>query len=188
MAKLLAVSPLRASGSDVAVIKNDGLLIEEVSGYGLIRLQVFSRGGIEEASLAEQSGLSFPGPGRVASTAHGFIGWAAPYEWILAIAVGADTGQVENLSQGFSGLPSAATVITDSRVLLKLSGTGARRLLAMGSGVDYHPCAFKAGTGVTTKLAGITAMVFQPEEDTFLVFVDRSHADYFWAWIKDVTS
>jgi len=63
-----------------------------------------------------------------------------------------------------------------------------RQLLAMGSGVDYHPSVFKASHCVTTKLAGVAAMVLQPNEETFLVFVDRSRAQYLWTWLADAVT
>ncbi len=186
MDRLKSVSPLNPSGEAIDSVQNESVILEEVRVYELLRLQVFSRGEVTETSLAAQSGLPLPGAGALVPIEQGFICWSAPCEWIIAVSADDDTQMAKALTHSLDGVLHSISVITDSRVLLRISGIGARRLLAMGSGVDYHPSVFKAGTCVTTKLAGVAAMVLQPEiRDEFLVFVDRSHADYLRTWLSD---
>lgn len=189
MAKLQAISPLLKGSTNSTVIQNDDFIAKETQAYELIRLQFFSRGGLSETELAEITGLPLPKPGEAGVHDGGLICWIAPCEWVLAVPADESSmtavGLVSKLDTEFA----AITPMTDSRVVIQISGFGARRLLAMGSGVDYHVSAFNSGSCVTTKLAGIPAMVLQVEEgEVFLIIIDRSYADYLWSWMQQAAT
>jgi sarcosine oxidase subunit gamma len=60
-----------------------------------------------------------------------------------------------------------------------IAGSGARDLLAMGSGVDFHPMVFGSGKCLRTRIAKLAVIVRALAEERFELFVDRSASQYF---------
>jgi hypothetical protein len=62
---------------------------------------------------------------------------------------------------------------------LVIAGSGARDLLAMGSGVDFQPMVFGSGKCVRTRIAKLAVIVRALTDERFELFVDRSAGRYF---------
>ena len=187
MVKLTSTSPLEARVvTDKIVYQSRVIDIEVVSDYGLIRLQLFSRGADLTETLSETLKLVLPENGCIQSSDDNTLFWSAPSEWVIATNRDTEEELAKNLSKRLVNSSSAATVITDSRIVLRLYGPLARQLLSKGSAVDFHPSVFKMGNCVTTKFAQIPIMIVQlNEDDEFLLFADRSLAAYLLDWLID---
>ena len=188
MGNLKALSPLAgALGSRVsATYKTDGLSFKEVTDYGLIRGQLFNRGEQSIEAVAANHDLDMPTACQFVRSGESYLLWSAPGEWLVAVETGTEISRAERLSQQLTDTLAAVTVVSESRVVIRLQGRRARDLLGIGSGADFHPSVFKAGTCITTKFAHIAAMVAQPNEsEEFLILADRSSAYYLWEWLVD---
>jgi len=193
MASLKPVSPL-ASLSKMARVPLQGrtICIEEVRDYGLIRLQVFSRGSVpgrgseSTESLSILLGEALPDACQLLPFAKGYAFWTAPGEWIIAVPAGSEIPQSAQCDECLTDVLHAVTIMTDSRLVLRISGAEARQLLAKCSAVDFHPSVFGLGRCVITKFARLPVMITQPTKaEDFMIFVDRSQASYLWEWLED---
>lgn len=192
MDNLIAVSPLaekREVADQPLVFQHSRLKCEEVKDYGLLRVQVFNRGTEPAEALVKHLPQPLPTAGTMLASDNRLSFWFAPGEWGCAVAAGQETAEAARLNQQLSEQPhfiAAVSTITDSRIVLRISGTSARDLLGVGSGVDFHPSAFKAGQCVTTRFAHIAVLIAQPDNhDSFLLVADRSHGKYLWEWLED---
>ncbi|MEJ0071560.1 MAG: sarcosine oxidase subunit gamma family protein [Pseudomonadota bacterium] len=79
----------------------------------------------------------------------------------------------------------AATVdVSDSYTTLRLSGPGARDLLAQACPLDLHPRCFAAGHCARSVLAKADILLHQRDDTpSFDIHVRWSHAAYLWEWL-----
>jgi sarcosine oxidase subunit gamma len=82
---------------------------------------------------------------------------------------------------------------TESRTLIRLSGSQARRVLEKGCFIDLHPRSFKQGSVVNTLLGQahitlhLTALTDTADYPIFDLYIHRSFAEYLWSWLEDAS-
>ncbi len=106
-----------------------------------------------------------------------------PATW-LAVREAAPPGWIGSLEREL-GASAAIADQSSAYAVLRLSGEGARRLLARGAFLDFHPDGFRAGSAAVTLIAHMGAIVWQRDDaPTYEVAVFRSYAGSFWHWIE----
>lgn len=137
------------------------------------------QGAALAARVLAVCGLALPaGPKRVASGDYAAIGMA-PGQWLLT---GGD-GLAASLSTGLEGLASVSDQ-SDSRAMLRISGTGVRQTLAKGVPIDLHPARFGPGDVAATMVSLVSAWIWQLDEaPTYEISVPRSMAGSFAHWL-----
>lgn len=114
--------------------------------------------------------------------------WVAPNEWVIVTEANHDQELADKLSQHLAqtlgGANTATTVITDSRVALKIEGPDAANLIAKGCSLDLHPEKFSEGQCAVTLLEQVPMMLY-PEGNplSYILFLDRSYAAFVWDWL-----
>jgi sarcosine oxidase subunit gamma len=104
--------------------------------------------------------------------------WIGPDQWLL-IGKQLPVDEIVSLCRArLGGILHAATDLSDALACFLVEGPGARSLLAMGSGVDFHPSVFGPGQCVRTRIAKLAVVVRVVEDEHFEVFVDRSASRY----------
>lgn len=139
-------------------IKRDGFEVRENREIGLLRLQTFGRTPDAVAAVRDQVDLPLPGPGEFSTDSICFY-WAGPGQWIVSCPIGEEAAVAARLRKAVEGLLAVVTEITDSRVVLDVAGDRFREVLARGSSVDFHQDTFLDGGCLTTRFAGIPAMI-----------------------------
>ena len=130
---------------------------------------VVLREGLALLSLAVRPGaigIDLPGPGRWMAWGGQTLLWCAPNQF-LAIA-----------EPGAQPLPpgGAAIDLTDSRLILRLSGPAARDCLARLLPLDLHPRAFRTGDVASTVAAHIPVQIWQMDDaPTYDIACARSY-------------
>lgn len=169
------------------------------AGVGLTALppgsQVSLRGeGDDQAFLrAAEGALGFDLPSRPNTTTRGDAGtalWLGPNEWLLVLS-GEAGAMMERLSAALAGLHHAVNDVSESRVVIRVSGPKALDLLAKGTSLDLHPSVFAAGACAQSTLALTEMLLHRPEGEgppVFDVFVHRSFADYLWRWFESAAA
>lgn len=160
----------------------------EVSGYGLVRLQLFHRqdGAIER--LVDRLGHELPAPGQVLPHGEGRFLWSAPGEWLVFLPSGAVRLWVAAQEQALAGLPVQIGINSDSHIVIRLAGAGVWDVLSRGSSVDFGGSAFTGGRCLATRFAGITALfVREAAPDEVLLIAERSLARYLAAWLESAS-
>lgn len=165
------------------------------------RVQIALRGDTSDnaftAAIKGVTGFDLPTEpctctsGEDASGLHGL--WMGPDEWlIVAPAEGFDDLSAK-LATSLNGIHAAVVDVSESRTVLSMSGTDARRVLQKGCGIDFHPRAFSLGRVVNTLLARAHVTIHQINSDdpgelpAYELYVHRSFAEYLWTWLEDAT-
>jgi heterotetrameric sarcosine oxidase gamma subunit len=141
------------------------------------------QGSIVAETVRKLTGLELPsGPKRVVAKGLALIG-TAPGQW-LAIAEDADSRQMlDVLAKQLAG-HAAITEQSDSKAVIRISGTRARAVLAKGCSLDLHPRVFKPGDAATTPIALIDCQLWQIDDaPSYDLAVPSSFAESFWSWL-----
>ena len=159
--------------------------LAENTAMGLIRFQSFDHRDDSVEKLEQQLKIQLPSPGEIISEGSMHLFWSGPREWIISVPAGTEQDVIDRFKAELNGLLAVFTAISDSQVVLELSGESARELLSRGSTVDFCPTRFGRGRSLNTRFAGVSAMVACPEDDEkFLLIVDRSLANYMIVWSR----
>jgi sarcosine oxidase subunit gamma len=161
-----------------------GLVIRERQRLALAT--VMARKGQTDALVArvrQEFSLDLPATPRRSDGGWLAFVWAGPGHW-LALAEAEQGARWETrLRNKFGGLASVADQ-SDSRVILRLSGSRVRETLAKGVMLDLHPSAFKVGDVAVTRVAHVGVHLWQRDgKPTYEVSVARSYAGSFWRWL-----
>ena len=130
-------------------------------------------------------GVGLPETGRAALADPVTVLWLGPDEWLVVTDDG--DALVGSLRQALTGLDAAVTDVSDARAVIRLSGAGARDVLAKGCTLDLHRRVFGPGQVAQSTLAKADVILHQVAGDdlAFDIHVGRSFAEYLWLWIED---
>ena len=113
--------------------------------------------------------------------------WLGPDEWLVVGDESLDIGA--KLEGVVADRHAAATDVSESRTILKISGACVREVMAKGCALDLHPRAFETGRCAQSMLAQAQVILHQvskaPDYD---IYVHRSFAEYLWAWLEDASA
>jgi sarcosine oxidase subunit gamma len=135
--------------------------------------------------MAAALGVSAPPPLRVVLTDDRALVWFSPDEALALLPmadVPAALGALQDAAQGGHAL---ALDMSDARALFRLTGPGAREVLAKGAPVDLSHAAFGVGDARRTHLGQVACAFWQVGDgpETFELVCFRSVADYVQAWL-----
>lgn len=131
---------------------------------------------VEVESQVSVRGEPQPGFPVEPNTVAGEVLWLGPDEWL---ALG--TREEDHLGA------AAAVDVSANRVVLELSGAGAREVLARGCSLDLRPRSFGPGRCAQTLLARAQVIIHCVADETFRIFVRPSFAPYLRAWLADAS-
>ncbi len=112
--------------------------------------------------------------------------WLGPDEWLAVTAPGRERETVAKLREALASHHATVTDVSESRVVIGLSGGNARETLMKGCSIDLHPRAFARGQCVQTGLAR-AHMILHLVDDApaYDIYVHRSFGEYAWSWLED---
>jgi methylglutamate dehydrogenase subunit D len=112
----------------------------------------------------------------LSSTRSATVMWAGPDQYFVEGVAPADLK---------TKLGTTASVIDQShgRVVMRVSGTKARNVLAKGTPVDLHPDHFPIGKSAMTQMAHVGVHLTRTVEDEFTLSVFRGFSESFWEWL-----
>ncbi|TCP62005.1 sarcosine oxidase subunit gamma [Rhodovulum bhavnagarense] len=152
--------------------------IEAVAGRGMITLKGDMDSRRFKNVLAKALDLPLPDPLRCAFEGARGIGWMAPDE-VLIFVPGAEVPEaLAALRDKIGDDHITAVDVSDARAQFRLTGPGAREVLAKLSPVDFAPARFVPGTFRRTRLAQVPVAVWQKDADRFGLVCFRSVGGY----------
>jgi sarcosine oxidase subunit gamma len=110
--------------------------------------------------------------------------WLGPDQWLL-LSAGADAAALR--AQVGACLGELRHHVVDASAALqrvRVEGSAARALLAMGTGSDCGPRALRPGGCVRTRFARLALVVHCVAEQEFDLYVDRSYRAYLEEWLQ----
>ncbi len=156
--------------------------IERIDELSIVSLKV-SRKSLESA----RDKLQLAQPLRVADGDPQSL-WLGPDRWLLVSDSMAADAIVRNCEETLAGTLHNAVDNSAGLTVFRISGPGARDLLASGCGIDFRTQHLPAGTCCRTQLAQIAAVIVADTREQFDVYVDRSYASYLSDWLGDAAS
>jgi len=141
-------------------------------------------GGFRKAAEAAL-GQSLPvEPNTTTSGAH-TVCWLGPNEWLVLAESPGAADIASSLEEALSQHRAAVNDVSGGQVLLRLTGTGVRSLLAKGCTLDFHPRVFTPGRCAQSGLAKAGVLIRHGEDpNSFDIVVRRSFADYLLRWLR----
>ncbi len=125
-------------------------------------------------------------PNTVTTTGNITVLWLGPDEWLVVTPDGQEARLVESINHALAGQHFALSDVSDSRVVIGLTGGCARDVLMKGCSLDLHPRVFNAGDCAQSGLARCHMLLHQIDErPTYDVYIHRSFSDYAWCWLED---
>jgi sarcosine oxidase subunit gamma len=135
------------------------------------------------AAVAAVSGCAVPGVRRVEIVGGNVAAWMSPDELLLVLAPGAAPAAVAALGAALEGTHHLAVDVSDARAVFRLSGPGARAVLACGAPVDL--AGFGAREIRRTRLGQVAAAFWMPEAEVFDLVCFGSVAGFVSDWLAD---
>ena len=149
-------------------------------GDAFFDLQAFEPGGGFLQSLA------LPAPTRpnsALSTDSACLYWVGERHWLLKVPP-----EVEAIWIGRCDGPVNAhgslTWVSDAYFGFELDGPEVLAILAQATPLDLRTAAFPVGSASFTEVFGQTGLLHRTRETGFLLYVERSHADFIETWLQ----
>jgi sarcosine oxidase subunit gamma len=173
--------------ASIAASPSAPVSLREIPFRGLVNLRLDPENGAARGAAEAALSLALPRePNRAIDGAGRSALWLGPDEFLVVTEPGAEAALVVALRQSLSGHRAAVTDVSDGRTIIEISGSRARDVLAKGCGLDLHPRAFAPGHCAQSGLAKARIILRQINATPrFEIFVERSHAEYLWLWLKD---
>ncbi len=158
--------------------------IEDQGLTGMITLRGDLASKKVETAVKSATGLAVPAQ-RQALTGDGTaVLWMSPDELLLMCPYDKVGDTIAALEQVLKGQHFLAVNVSDARTFLRISGRGAREVLAKVCPVDLSPDAFTAGMFRRTRMAQVPAAFWLDEAGAFHLVCFRSVADYAFDLLK----
>ena len=147
------------------------------------RGMIVLRGAHGDPALIEAAtgvtGVAFPASGEARLRGdHGLL-WMSPDEVMILLPLTEAATALETLQKALAGTHHLVADVSDARAIFRVTGPGARDVLAKLSPADLSPAALGPGRVRRTRLAQVAAAFWMTEDETgFEVVCFRSVADY----------
>ncbi|MEO3414966.1 sarcosine oxidase subunit gamma family protein [Roseovarius sp. CAU 1744] len=158
--------------------------VEDVGLRGMITIRGdLASAGIKKAATAA-TGLDLPGQREVKLSGENALAWMSPDE-LLALVPYADVDKkIAAIDKALKGKHYLAVNVSDARAVFRVSGTGAREVIAKLSPVDMSAEAFGVGRIRRTRMAQVPAAFWIDADGAITVICFRSVAEYVFNLLK----
>lgn len=110
------------------------------------------------------------------------VQWAGADQYYLSAEGWAEGALLRQMKDQFTNI-AALSDQSHGRIVIRVSGPMARRLLAKGTPVDLHEDEFLLGRCAVTQMAHVGVHLWHSKKDTFELSVFRGFAESFWEWL-----
>jgi sarcosine oxidase subunit gamma len=149
-------------------------------------VSVRARDGAAErlARALEQSAL--PAPNECLSTRLGNWYWLRPDEWLLVAKSEEGDSPLAELEAAVGADDGAVVDVSGSRLLLELTGSATREVLASCCPLDLHSSVFTSGHCAQSLIAKAPVLLHLVDDTPrWYLFTSPSYADYVIRWLVD---
>lgn len=187
MDKLIARTKITPNfvGESEFPLRSARLHVSELPLAGIIRLQGETSNEAFRSGVQAALGVQLPVPERVSVTNEVRLAWAGPNEYLCFCPLGSEEKYESLLAGALAGQFAAVTLVSDSRVVFLVSGKDAAALMAKGCSIDMHPSTFAVGHVVTTRFAGLPAMLIHRDQGEYVLYFDIGYTEFMVKWLLE---
>jgi sarcosine oxidase subunit gamma len=163
----------------VAEQNNSGVSIERIDDLSIVSLKVSSKSldsAIDGLQLAAPLSANGSDPRSL---------WMGPDRWLIVSSSMSADLLVKRCEEALADVLHNAVDNSAGLAVFRLTGTGARDLLAAGCGIDFRDEKFPVGNCCRTRFAQIAAIIAADGPDRFDIYVERSYEKYLGDWLRD---
>lgn len=158
--------------------------VEETGLSGMIALRGdLGLAAVKKAASAA-SGTPMPGKLEAVMSDTGGLCWMSPDELLVLCPYDEVQARLGALTSALAKTHALAVNVSDARALFRVSGPGAREVMAKLCPVDLSPEAFRPGMFRRTRMAQIPAAFWLEDEESFRIVCFRSVARYAFDLLK----
>lgn len=168
-----------------------GVLIKEIRNFGLVQVMA-RRGKAPEMATAARTrfGVAAPETSNSVETGDATLIWSGPGQFLVLSNEGMHT--VETLAPALAASASLSDQ-SHARVLIAISGSKARSMLAKLSSIDLHPQAFPVGAAAATSIDHTSVTLWHGNDragsqDVFNLLVFATFAESLWHTMLDAAA
>lgn len=169
-----------ASALNGAVFEGPLVSIKELDAVGMVTI----RGDFASATFAAAIGKICGGTIPAQRKFEGSLGWMSPDELLWTGGYADAPGIVAALTAELGDEHHLAVDVSDARAVFRLTGQGARELIAKGAPVDMSPAAFSPGDLRRSHIGQVAAAVWIGADDGLTLVCFRSFAGYMFSWLS----
>ena len=171
---------------DKAPIQGARIALAEQSLMGHFNLRVNPADADAMAKASAVVGVDLPTSVLSSVEQEGVrVNWVSPDEWYVLMPLEkAKTFEIA-FREAMAGKHYSIVDVSGGQTAVMVSGPGARETLMKGAAVDLHDHAMPVGKVVGTAIAKSSGMIVRIDEQSYLLLIRRSFADYLWAWLSD---
>jgi len=158
--------------------------VERLDAIGMITLRGDFRSSVFASALKDAAGSAVPDVREVLSADETTCAWMSPDELLLVIPSVKVESALNSLSTALDGEHHLAENVSDARAVFRLTGQGAREVLAKGAPVDLSKEAFGRGAIRRTRLGQVAVAFWMSGEDQFDLVCFRSVGDFVFDWLS----
>ncbi|MEX3982187.1 sarcosine oxidase subunit gamma [Paraburkholderia sp. EG287A] len=190
MDKLIARSTVAEQFADARVfpIRADGLQISELPLAGIIRVQGRTTHEAFRTQVTASLGVGVPTAERVSIGTDVRLAWAGPNEYLCFCALDAEEKLLSALTAALTGQFATVTLVSDSRIGFLIKGREAQAFISKGCSLDMYRESFPVNRVVTTRFAGLPAMLMHRSESEYAVYFDIGYAEFVLKWMLDAAA
>lgn len=175
--------PMKSGGRD-GVRGGRRLRLTEVRGWQLAQLAEFpSHHGEFQECIRACSGIDLPVElHRGVTRADSYLVRITQlqYWWIAA-----GSASMLRLARELPASAGTVTMLSASRVRIRITGLAARDVLAQGISLDLHPSAFQVGCSALAGLHHTGVFLVRVGEECYEIYVQSTYARWIWESLSD---
>ena len=180
-------SQLERYADRFAALAGEPLTIRGGRPLAQINLRGDANDSVFKDAVQTVAGCGFPGEANTVSrsaTGDRSIAWLGPDEWLLVGGEGEGPALCADLAASLTGRHASTLDVSANRMIIEVSGSGARDLLAKGCSLDLHSREFAADDCAQTLLAHVQIILEQVDDaPTFRIYVRPSFSRYLADWL-----
>ncbi len=162
--------------------------VEEAGLRGMITL----RGDLGSVKIKNAAtgvaGVDMPEQGHANSVEQSGLAWMSPDELLVMLPYGDVNAALAQITKHLKGQHYLAVDVSDARAVFRISGAGAREVIAKLCPVDMSQDAFKPGQFRRTRMAQVPAAFWMGEDEAVHIISFRSVAEYVFNLLKNAAA
>ena len=137
-----------------------------------------------EAEGTSVTGAAMPKSGQIELGDEGGLCWMSPDELLVLVHYAEVEQTLAQINASLAGEHALAVNVSDARAVFRVSGDGAREVLAKLCPVDLSAEAFVPGQFRRTRMAQVAAAFWLDHDGVFHIVCFRSVADYVFSLLS----
>jgi sarcosine oxidase subunit gamma len=138
-----------------------------------------------QTAVRALTGCAMPDVRKITFDGDRSVAWMSPDELMLFSTHEDAAGLAADLADALKDSHHLAVNVSDARAIFRLTGPGARAVLAKGAPVDLAPDPFGPGDFRRTRLGQVAAAFWMVEDDVFDLMCFRSVGGFVGDWLEN---